>query len=576
MDKKEKQHTLLLTLAALIATLVVVAAVVTAWHQSDAPADQPKHQISAVKHHADTVRDTMRRALKPHLLKPTPKPSTMIQGTLRRTDGTPAAAVTVSDGIECVKTDSLGHYALRRHAAAHFVFYTVPDWAEVPTHSHRDHTACIYQRITPTDSVYDFRLKPLPAGKENRYAMLVFGDPQVTNAYSPYYTGANDNPVKITDVARFSKETMTDVRQTLKALPADLPVYGLSMGDDVQYYGGFNATLETKIRKTLGASRMRLFSVIGNHDQDGKDLYKRKWEEAWGPTDYSFDRGDEHYVCFNDCHFYRGSIYWQPGDFIRAMRFIPLTMGTRPKKGAEPVGIATEEGHFTSSRLAEILALLDTFKGGYELFCGHTHFALNHEMDYHGRHLLEHCHAAACGNIWQSNVNICGTPNGYYVYGFQGTAIYIDYYKGTLWNRMTQMTLFRADTDFNGESYAADWGLPRDKGVIVANVFNADSRWKVYAIENGVEHPMKRLSGLGQDAFAVGYHHRYAVSVPYHFVGKSNKYLIMNHLYYYEPSSPTAEITVRAHDPYGNVYRASSKNVVTEPFFNYAHYYKKK
>ena len=143
MDKKEKRHTLLLTLAALIATLVVVAAVVTAWHQSDDPADQPKHQISAVKHHADTVRDTMRRALKPHPLKPKPKPSTMIQGTLLRTDGTPVAAVTVSDGIECAKTDSLGHFALRRHAAAHFVYYTVPDWAEVPTHSRKDHTACI-------------------------------------------------------------------------------------------------------------------------------------------------------------------------------------------------------------------------------------------------------------------------------------------------------------------------------------------------------------------------------------------------------------------------------------------------
>ena len=63
MDKKEKQHTLLLTLAALIATLVVVAAVVTAWHQSDDPADQPKHQISAVKHHADTVRDTVPRVV---------------------------------------------------------------------------------------------------------------------------------------------------------------------------------------------------------------------------------------------------------------------------------------------------------------------------------------------------------------------------------------------------------------------------------------------------------------------------------------------------------------------------------
>ena len=37
---------------------------------------------------------------------------------------------------------------------------------------------------------------------------------------------------------------------------------------------------------------MRLFSVIGNHDQDGKALYRRKWEENFGPTDFSFDRGD--------------------------------------------------------------------------------------------------------------------------------------------------------------------------------------------------------------------------------------------------------------------------------------------
>ena len=63
MDKKEKRHTILLTLAALIATLVVVAAVVAVWHQPD-DADDPHKQVpSAVAHHADTVRDTMHRAL---------------------------------------------------------------------------------------------------------------------------------------------------------------------------------------------------------------------------------------------------------------------------------------------------------------------------------------------------------------------------------------------------------------------------------------------------------------------------------------------------------------------------------
>lgn len=116
--------------------------------------------------------------------------------------------------------------------------------------------------------------------------MIVIGDPQVTNAYSPYYTSPDDNPIKKSDVERFTTQTMADIRQTISSLPAGTPVYGLSMGDDVQYYGGYNAKLERQIRQALGSSEMRLFSVIGNHDQDGKALYRRKWEENFGPTDF--------------------------------------------------------------------------------------------------------------------------------------------------------------------------------------------------------------------------------------------------------------------------------------------------
>lgn len=519
--------------------------------------------------------------------------SLALRGRLTLTNGRPVRGVVVSDGFSCSTTDARGYYRFRRNAKAKFVFYSVPNWCEVPTHSSDDLTACIYQRIEKTDSAYNFKLKALPKGKETNYTMIVFGDPQVTNAFSPYYTGPNDNPVKKSDIQRFTEETMTDVKRTIAQLPEGTAVYGLSMGDDVQYYGGYNATLEMQIRQALGSSSMRLFSVIGNHDQDGNDTFKDKWEEAWGPTDYSFDRGDEHYVCFNDCHFYRGSAYWQPGELsdeqmewlrqdlaltpktkkVVLCYHIPLTMGNRPKAGATPLSTEGEKGHYTSSRLAQIMSFLGEFKGGYELFCGHTHFALNHEIEFEGHHILEHCHAAACGNIWQSNINICGTPNGYYVYTFKGTSTADGRYKGTFWPREQQMSLFNASTDFNGESYAADWSLPRDRRVIVANVFNADSRWKVVAVEDGVEHPMQRINRKGQDAMAVGYHHKYAKSVSYQFVSKHNSYLIMNHLYWYVPRNRDSEVIIRAHDPYGNVYTASSRDAVTEPFFNYAHYY---
>lgn len=516
-----------------------------------------------------------------------------LRGTVTDTAGVPLPGVVVSDGYSCVPTDSAGRYRLKRHRDARFVYYTVPDYCAVPVHAADDSTACFYLPIVDRDTTYDFTLTRLPGGKELRYRMVVIGDPQVTNAYSPYYEGPDDNPVKKTDVARFTDETMADLRQTLADLPSDVPVYGLSMGDDVQYYGGYNDTLETAIRRALGSSRMTLFSVIGNHDQDGKKVYRDRWEENWGPTDYSFDRGDVHYVCFNNCNFYHGALYYSPGELTDdQMRWleqdlsladstkkvvlcyhIPFTFGNRPSRGAQPLGLETEQGHYTSSRLSRLLTLLDRFEGGYELFCGHTHFALNHEVDYEGRHVMERCHAAACGNIWQSNVNICGTPNGYYVYSFDRTRLLDSYYKGTRWRRDQQMTLFRADTRYNGESYAADWGLPRGRGVIVANVWNADSRWRVTAMENGREHEMTRLSSTGQDAFATGYHHRYAESVSYWFVSKANGYLIMNHLYYYVPRSPRATVFVTATDPYGNTYTESTVREVRQPYHNYAHYY---
>ena len=79
--------------------------------------------------------------------------------------------------------------------------------------------------------------------------MIVIGDPQVTNAISPYYDSPDDNPIKKSDVERFTTQTMRDIRQTIRDQTPGTPVYGLCMGDDVQYYGGYNPQLERQIRE---------------------------------------------------------------------------------------------------------------------------------------------------------------------------------------------------------------------------------------------------------------------------------------------------------------------------------------
>lgn len=511
-------------------------------------------------------------------------------GTIVDEQGNPVSSVVVTDGFTCVRTDVNGQYGFNRNSGAQFVYYTIPADCEVPTQSSTLNTACFYKTLVAGVSQYNFTVKKLAGGKETNHVMIVLGDPQVTSTQTRYYADASDTEGSKTDLNRFADETMQDIAKTIAALPAGTPVYGLTMGDVVQYYGGYLATLEESVREKLGSTSMKLFSVIGNHDQDGQATYKQKWHEAWGPCDYSFDRGDIHYVCINDVNFYSGASYYNPGEpTANQMKWlesdlgmtdktkkvilsyhVPLTLGTGPLTGATSMG----NNHYASTRLSAIVQLLKQFSGGYELWCGHTHFAVNNEITLNGESIYERSHAAACGDIWNSNINIDGVPNGYYVYDINGTSIHNCYYKGTRWNKSKQMSLFWADTNFNGESYAADWSLSTGKGIIVANIFNADSKWSVTAIENGERTPMTRLQKTPcQDAFAVGYHHKYAKSNSYNFYSKNNKYLKMLHWYYYTPKDANATITIEAIDPYGNKYTATSNDVVTEPFYNYAHYY---
>lgn len=511
-------------------------------------------------------------------------------GTITDEQGNPVSGVVVTDGFSCVRTDADGLYGFNRNSGAQFVYYTIPADCEVPTHSSTVNTACFYKTLVAGVSQYNFTVKKLAGGKETNHVMIVLGDPQVTSTQTRYYADASDTEGSKTDLNRFADETMQDVAKTITALPAGTPVYGLTMGDDVQYYGGYLASLEESVRLKLGSTSMKLFSVIGNHDQDGQATYKQKWHESWGPSDYSFDRGDIHYVCFNNVYFYSGASYYNPGEPTASQMawlekdleladktkkvilsyHIPLTFGTGPLTGATSMG----NGHYASTRLSAIVQLLKQFSGGYELWCGHTHFAVNNEITLNGESIYERSHAAACGDIWNSNINIDGVPNGYYVYDMNGTSIHNCYYKGTRWDKSKQMSLFWADTSFNGETYAADWSLSTGKGIIVANIFNADSKWSVTAIENGERTPMTRLQQTpNQDAFAVGYHKKYARSNSYNFFSKNNKYLKMLHWYYYTPKDANATITIEAIDPYGNKYTATSSDVVTEPFYNYAHYY---
>ena len=173
----------------------------------------PKKQIQnlvknpPVLHLKPQPADTLKK-------KPVKKMDFNISGTLRDKEGKGVAGVIVSDGFNCVKTDAQGRYKMKRDSLAKFIYYSVPADCEVPTHSKTDRTAFFYQKVSKGKKTYNFTLTRLPGGKEIHYKMIVIGDPQVTNAYSPYYTSPDDNPIKKSDVERFTTQTMAACRNT--------------------------------------------------------------------------------------------------------------------------------------------------------------------------------------------------------------------------------------------------------------------------------------------------------------------------------------------------------------------------
>lgn len=92
----------------------------------------------------------------------------------------------------------------------------------------------------------------------------------------------------------------------------------------------------------------------------------------------------------------------------------------------------------------------------------------------------------------------------------------------------------------------------KDDNQIVANVWNADSQWKIEVYENGTlsgEMSPFSSSVTRRDAWASGYHCGVLGRSTSSYDRTSN-----THLYYYTLKDPSAQVEVRATDRFRNVY----------------------
>lgn len=496
------------------------------------------------------------------VVKIIPKVGIDLYGFICDSNKNPIAGVVVSDGFQCVQTDAHGIYQMKRNASAMYVNYSLPADCRVNTYSAKVNTSMCYTKLTKNVKRYDFKLTKLPGGIEKDFTIIAIGDPQVSIRPSdPYYSPSGERLTGkgYSNLWRFKNETLKDIEKTIKNLKN--PVYGITMGDEVDA-GAYS--LQDSMRTALGSTSMPIFSTIGNHDKNGKTtaydtIGLNAYQRTWGPLNYTFNRGNVHFVIMDDIIFnnpnnlkdYTAGFSNEQVEWLRQdLKFVPKS---------KMIIMCYHIPLRNTSSYKNRNAILSLFKGyaNVSLFCGHTHWQEVCDVTT-TINAIEHIHAAACGAWWKSTLNAEGTPNGYQVYSVSDNKLTNWYYKSVGRDKNFQMRLSEADFVYGGPyahyTYCEAASLEKNAGYVVANIFNANDRWHVMAFEGAstLGVPMKRVLTKAFDAYTLGYHAGIVNRVPSHYDSPNN------HLFYYKRSDPKATVRVVAIDEFGTQYVATS------------------
>ena len=346
-----------------------------------------------------------------------------IKGKISDSNGNGVAGVVVSDGFTVTKTDSNGLYEMPYNPKATFVFYTTPATYEIALAE--DGYPLFYKPIAGSSN-FNFTLGKSIA-KQDEWHLYVMADPQTIQTGKlciPYFSKYIAADIK----AMVERDGFNSAQDWNGGRLA----YGMVLGDVIwnsateSYMGSMKSAMAPE------ATRVSWFTVPGNHDWYSSDSDKNPslncYHKIFGPSIYSFDRGDVHVVGMNnvitgagkaaedyDMGFTEQEYNWLVKDLeqVPADKCVVLCVHVPFFDG--------EVGVRHNKYYSQTLNLLKRYSNAY-IFTGHNHYSRHYfHSSYNNIHEINH--GAACGQYW--NLKICadGTPAGYYLYTFKGNDI---------------------------------------------------------------------------------------------------------------------------------------------------------
>ncbi len=415
-----------------------------------------------------------------------------LSGYVRYSDGSPIANVAVSDGFQVVSTDSNGYYELKGVTPqTWYIYCSLPADVKVPIDELG--RPCFFKKYPSSTQQYDFTFEKLPNGPEKEFVLLALADVQ---------------PGNMTHAERFRAQATPEIKNYSQTL--SVPCYGIALGDIISNTKGNEEFLFEHIQQALSATNtgVPIFAVYGNHDccdfneslpifadeRNGSYNLKiqRAFEDTFGPTNYSFNRGNVHVVTLRNTQYNDNihpdghySMYFTDEQYEWLQQDLALVDKSRTVVFCVHIPIFNKGG----THVQDVLNLLDEFNEAHVL-SGHLHFrqCYDHVKANTGHKVYEQSWSS-CGAVANGhgiNINCDGAPTGYGVITIKNGKMVKSFHKGYAYGMNSedyQIRLHRGN-DITGaaipEGDANTYGtkgyyqFPYDGNTIIANVFSSD------------------------------------------------------------------------------------------------------